>query len=109
MDIMERLKQLKEGDHIAFPYEYFHGQAGSTHADARIEVAPITAVYDDYVLVHFLSGYKSVGEDIKFEHIVAIGNPKGEAQIKGWTGSFDVLRPENEVLKRNLKTNEHGS
>lgn len=88
----------QDTDAIAFLFSYYADEKPS------IEMADITLV--DYetkqVLVHFLYGYKSMGEWIKFEDIVAILPKRGmnlqdpsltEFKIRGWSGYYrKVLR-----------------
>jgi hypothetical protein len=85
---MKKVSDLKEGDFIAFGFNYHGGEP------TEIQVTNITKVYEDRVLVHFLYGHHSLGEFIKNEDIIAIGNPEGETKIKGWTGKFDLLNEE---------------
>lgn len=95
---MKTVNQLIKGDYIAFPFQY------NASDDKEIIVTNITCVYEDHVLVHFLYGYKSLGASVKKEDILAIGNlESGKAKIKGWTGSFDVVKPDNKLLIKNLK------
>jgi hypothetical protein len=93
--------ELNTDTFIAFPYSY-----DNDPNDLSIEVARITKVYpeDQKVLVHFLYGYKSMGEFIPYTDIVAIGDHvNGTHGIKGWSGKFRLILPENETLKQNLK------
>lgn len=92
MNIQQQLASLKPGDYIAFVWKY--GTFGE-----EIVVDNITEVYDNDVLVHFLYGYKSEAEFVKKEDIIAIGNPNGTGKIKGWTGNFDILKPDHPLLK----------
>ena len=96
---MKKVNDLKEGDYIAFKWEYGvnQGEGGD------IVVTDITKVYDDQVLVHFLDGYKSESEFVKKEDILAIGNMDGNDGIKGWTGKFDILKPDHPLIVKNLK------
>lgn len=88
MEITEqKLKSLKYGDYIAFGFNYNGGEP------KEIIVTNITSVYDDKVLVHFLYGGRSIGEFIKKNEILAIGNHKCTGKIKGWRGGFDILKP----------------
>lgn len=82
------IKDLKIGDYIAFEWSY--GVSGK-------EI--ITMVKPDEVLVHFLYGYKSEAQWVKKKDIIAIGNPKGKGKIKGWTGKFNIVLPDHELLK----------
>lgn len=96
---MKDVNKLTTKDYIAFVYSYFH-----TKDDREIIVSQISQVTDDgRFLVFFLWGHHSCSEFIKKEEVVAIGNMEGDAGIKGWTGKFDLIKPDNEVLKENLK------
>ena len=83
---------LKEGDYIAF--EWAFGIFGK-----EIIVTSITSVKNDDVLVHFLYGYKSESEWIKKKDIIAIGDTSASGKIKGWSGNFNILLPNHELLK----------
>jgi hypothetical protein len=84
------LRNLKAGDYIAFEWKY--GVLGPT-----IIVDNITSVKDNEVLVHFLYGYKSEAEYVKFDDIIAIGSEKGDRKIKGFGGKYIVIK-EHELL-----------
>lgn len=78
-------------DAIAFEFKY--------RADDKpsIEIATISSVDERFgVLVHFLYGYKSMGEWIKPEDIVAVINEKGEPdRILGWRCNVaQMLKPD---------------
>lgn len=83
----EKLKSLKEGHYIAFGFNYNGGEP------KEIIVTNITKVYEDRVLVHFNYGHHSLGEFIKKNEILAIGNNQFNGKIKGWKGGFDILKP----------------
>jgi hypothetical protein len=85
--ITEKLNSLKEGDYIAFGFNYNGGEP------KEIIVSNITSVYEDKVLVHFLYGHHSLGEFINKNNILAIGNNQCKGKIKGWSGGFDILKP----------------
>jgi len=95
---MKKIEGLKAGDFIAFAWSYFNGEP------KEIWVSDITSVSDGRFLVHFLYGYKSIGEWIKKEDVLAIGNSKGVSGIKGWSGKFDILKPEDKLIIDNLKS-----
>lgn len=93
--------QINENtDGIAFLFSYYAGEAPS------IEMADISHIDHEtkQVLVHFLYGYKSMGEWIKFEDIVALLPKRGSDlsdpsltsfKIKGWSGYYrKILRPD---------------
>ena len=87
------LSNLKAGDYIAFQWNYgFFGK--------EIIVDNITCVEDEKVLVHFLYGYKSEGEWVKKSDIIAIGDMSANGKIKGWTGNFNILLPNHELLSK---------
>jgi len=96
---MISLDNLKEGDYIAF--QWMHGL--NFDGDGDIIVTNITKVYEDEVLVHFLYGCKSESDFIKKSDILAIGNMKGNHEIKGWTGKFDILKPNHSLIIKDLK------
>jgi len=89
---MKKVSDLKEGDFIAFGFD-FHGGVPS-----EIQVTNITKVYEDKVLVHFLYGHHSLGEFIKKKDIIAIGNPEGETKIRGWGGKYDLMENNKELF-----------
>jgi len=87
---------LKEGDYIAFEYEYEIG-------DPEIIVDNISFVYEDRVIVHFLYGYKSETCTILKKDILAIGNKlNGTTKLLGWTGLFDIVN-ETDFLIKNIE------
>lgn len=87
------LSNLKQGDYIAFKWDY--GIFGE-----EIIVDSITSIEDKQVLVHFLYGYKSEAEWIKKEDIIAIGDMSAKGKIKGWSGNFNILLPNHELLSK---------
>jgi len=87
------LSNLKAGDYIAFQWNY--GIFGKV-----IIVDNITCVEDEQVLVHFLYGYKSEGEWVKKSDIIAIGDMSANGKIKGWSGNFNILLPNHELLSK---------
>ena len=87
------LSNLKTGDYIAFQWDY--GTFGK-----EIIVDNISCVDDEKVLVHFLYGYKSEGEWVKKSDIIAIGDMSANGKIKGWTGNFNILLPNHELLSK---------
>ena len=87
------LSNLKKGDYIAFQWDY--GIFGK-----EIIVDSITCVEDDKVLVHFLYGHKSEAEWVKKSDIIAVGDKSCNGRIKGWTGFFDILLPNHELLSK---------
>lgn len=88
---MKKLEDLEKGNYIAFDFTY----NGDSH---EIMVTNITEVYEDKVLVHFLYGHHSLSEFIKKEDIIAIGNNKSTGKIEGWSGRFDILKPNHYLL-----------
>ena len=87
------LSNIKEGDCIAFQWNY--GIFGK-----EIIVDNITCVDGDQVLVHFLYGYKSEAEWVKKSDIIAVGDMSAKGEIKGWSGKFNILLPEHELLSK---------
>ena len=85
--------EFKEGQFVGFGFNY----NGDKHDE--IIVDRITMVMDDKVLVHFMYGYKSLGEWINKDDIIAIGDSKSSGKINGWTGNFNILKPEHPLLK----------
>ena len=79
------IDSIKEGDYIAFMWSYMSVD------EKHIEVAPVTSVGTNDFLVHFLYGYKSIGEFIKRDEVIAIGNLEGATKLKGWGGKFDKI------------------
>lgn len=91
---MKKVEELKEGDFIAFGFNYHGGEPD------EIMVTNITHKERDGFIVHFLYGHHSLSEFVKNEKVLAIGNPDGKFKINGWGGKFDVLQPENILLKK---------
>jgi hypothetical protein len=88
------LLNLKEGDYIAFGFNYNGG------IPKEIIVDNITKVYEDRVLVHFMYGYHSMAEFIDKKDIIAVGdNIFGTGKIKGWGGKFIILLENHPLLK----------
>ena len=87
------LSNLKVGDYIAFQWNY--GIFGK-----EIIVDNISCVEDEKVLVHFLYGYKSEGEWVEKSDIIAIGDMSANGKIKGWSGNFNILLPNHELLSK---------
>ncbi len=93
---MKRVDDLKEGDYIAFPFKYLSSDP------EEIMVSSITSVHENTrsVLVHFLNGHHSVGEWVKLDDILAIGNSEsGESKLKGWSGKFDVVNKGHYLIR----------
>ncbi len=93
---MKKLEELKEGDYIAFGFNYNGGEPD------ELIVSNITSLHDGGFIVHFLYGYKSLSEFIKSEDVLAIGNPDGKIKLKEWRGSFDLILPENKLIIENV-------
>lgn len=90
--IKKELYNLEAGDYIAFQWNY--GTLGK-----EIVVSNITLIDDEQVLAHFLIGYKSEAEWVNKKDIIAIGdNTFGTGKIKGWSGKFNILQPNHELL-----------
>lgn len=87
------MKIVKAGDYIAFGFNYNGGVPN------EIIVDEVTLVMGDEALVHFMYGYKSMGEWIKKEDIIAIGNDKASGIIPGYSGRFNILIPNHPLLK----------
>lgn len=85
---MKTVKELKEGDYIAFEYEN------------DIIVSKITCITNDTFLSHFLIGYSSEGEWIDKQDVIAIGNSEGKGKIPHYFGNFDILLPNHKLLNK---------
>lgn len=96
---MKQLSELKVGDYIAFKWN--HG----FYEDGDIIIDAITSITEDQVLVHFLYGLKGEAKWVNKEDILAIGNMDGEHGISGWTGKYDILKPNHPLIIKNLKDN----
>ena len=90
---MKKIEDLKDGDFIAFGFNYNGGESD------EIIVSNITSKHRDEFLVHFMYGHSSLGEYVKPENIVAIGNTEGHTKIKGWSGNFDLISSEHLLNK----------
>ena len=91
---MKNLTDLKEGDYIAFGFNYHGGEPN------EIIVDTITSFHGDKCLVHFLYGHHSLGEFVNTKDIIAIGNPEGESKINGWGGKYDLINPNHPLLTK---------
>ena len=92
------LDNLTDKNHIAFGFNYHGGTPD------EIMVAQISFVHNDSFIVHFLYGHHSLGETVKKTEVLAVGDSEnGTIGIKGWSGKYKVLQPDNELLKQNLK------
>lgn len=89
---MKNISDLKEGDHIAFGFNYNGG------TPTEIIVDKISSIHKGEFLVHFLYGHHSLAEYIKPDNIIAIGNPNGTGKINGWGGKYDILQPGHFLL-----------
>ena len=90
-ELSSSIERLKPGDYIAFEWKY--GTLGP-----EIMVTNITSVGKNYVLVHFLDGYKSEAEFVKKGDIIAIGDTSATGKIKHWIGNFNILQPNHPLL-----------
>lgn len=96
---MKKVSDLKEGDYIAFGFNYNGG------TPKEIIVSNITSKHGDSFLVHFMYGHHSLGEYIKENEVLAIGNKEsGKTKIIGWSGMYDCLQPEHPLIVKNSKT-----
>ena len=98
---MKNINELKEGDYIAFKWAYGLNLDGK----GDIIVDNITALSRGEVLVHFVYGLKGESEWVKKEDILAIGNMEGKDRIKGWSGRYDILKPNHPLMLQEIKTN----
>lgn len=88
------ISNIKEGDYVAFGFNYNGGTA------KEIIVDNITKVYEDRVLVHFMYGHHSLAEFIDKKDIIAVGNnTTGTSKIKGCSGKFHILLENHPLLK----------
>lgn len=92
---MKTVDELKEGDVIAFEWNT-HDFRGNV-----VIVDGISISRDGSFLCHFLDGYKSEAEWVKQEDVLAIGNMNGKHRIKGWTGRFDIIKPDHPLMVKN--------
>lgn len=90
---LQLLSKLKEKDHVAFQWNY--GSFGK-----EIVVASITIAEEQKVLVHWMDGYKSEGKWIEKSEIIAIGDNSAKGKIKGYSGKFNILIPNHELLEK---------
>lgn len=85
------LEKLTKKDYIAF----------SDPTDGIVVTQPSKIYGNGTILVHYLyHGYKSTSAILKPEEVLAIGNKRGESEIEGWFGKYDVLQKEK--LKKAL-------
>lgn len=94
--IINNPTEIQPNDWIAFPFAYNAGD------EKEVMVAQVSFVYpeDKKLVVHFLWGYKSMAEDIKFDEIIGVACENGDYKIKLYNGpnKFNIFRPEDEVL-----------
>ncbi len=95
---MKKVEELKEGDYIAFGFDYNGGEP------KEIVVSNITSLHDGGFIVHFLYGHKSLSEFIKYDNVLAIGNAEGKTKIKGWSGYFDLINAEHPLIRENTES-----
>lgn len=82
------IETLTTDDYIAFEY------------DNRLEVAKITSIHQDKVLVHWLVGIIGESQSINKKDIVAIGcNISGDTKLPGWRGKFIIVDKNHKLLK----------
>jgi len=83
-------KEVEAGDYIVFEF------------NNDLQVADVTKVYSDKVLIHFLDSYKGDAEFINFENILGKGNSNGMYKLHNWSGNYDIYDFENQLIKFNL-------
>lgn len=93
---MKKVSELKAKDFIAFGFNYNGGKAN------EIIVSNITSKNKGELLVHFMYGHHSLSEYIKQKDVIAIGNPEGKTKFRGWSGMFDLVKPNHHLI-----TEEH--
>lgn len=86
---MKTLDTLKEGDYIAFGFNY------NGNESTEIMVDSVTIVEKNKILVYFLYGHHSLSEWVKRKDILAIGCSESIGKIKGWIGTFNILNKES--------------
>ena len=92
---MKTLENIEKTDHIAFVFSY-NGEEES------IIVSNITSISSDgSYLVHFMDGHNSLGEHVKKENILAIGNLDSNIRIKGWGGRYDIIQEDHPLIIEN--------
>lgn len=94
---MKQVSDLKEGDYIAFGFNYHGGEPD------EIMVTNISFAHPNYFIVHFLYGHHSLAETVYRDKVLAIGDSAGKNGIKGWNGNFIIVDKKNKLLKENLK------
>ncbi len=92
--MINRVRDLRQGDYIAFGFNYNGGKPD------EVIVSNITCIEKNgSFLCHFLYGYHSLAEFVKPEDVLAIGDMEnGTHEIKGWSGKFILIQPNNELL-----------
>lgn len=91
---MKKPIDLGPDDYIAFGYNYYGGEPD------EIIVGQTCFKSDGYFTIHFAYGTQSLAETVKFEDVLAIGNlVDGQTKLRGWKGTFDVIKPENPLIK----------
>lgn len=79
-------------DYIAFEWDFGVGK--------EIEVAQISTIFEDRVVVHWSRGWNSESQVVKKSDIIAIGDlQNGTAKIQGFSGKFHILLPDHPLLK----------
>lgn len=89
---MEKIKsQIKINDEVIFKIKPYDITALSDYNDGTV-----TAIYDNGVMIHYLDGYKSRADVVKWEDLMIIGDREnGEYfKISGYSGRGRILNRE---------------
>ena len=88
---MENVKaEIKLNDDVIFRIKpYYHGALSEYHDGT------VTAIYDHGVMIHYLYGYKSESDIVKWEDLMIVGDVNGEYfKISGYSGNGRILNRE---------------
>jgi len=93
-EVLQKMEKVAEHQ-FSYRNSYMFGFNYNGGAPDEVIVKTPTSIDDDKILFHFLHGYKSVGEYVKKENIVAFGDEDGAFEVEGWTGRYTILNKKN--------------
>jgi len=93
LPIAEALQNIEKSEKHQFSCKcyYMFGFNYNGGIPDEVIVEKPTSIDDDVILFHFLDGHRSVGEYVKKENIVAVGEYDGAFEVAGWNGRYSVL------------------
>lgn len=88
---MQNIKeQIKINDEVIFKIKPYYDSLSELHDGI------VTGIYEDGVMIHYLYGYKSEADTVKWEDLMIIGDKEnGEYfKIRGYSGRGRILNRE---------------